>query len=474
MRRLSLLLILVFISLTVLATPAYGSERNIFGLHLTQTSDIEKAAPLINSSGGRWGWATIVIRLDQLDTNIWQDFFNKCRKLHIIPIVRLATMSQNGVWQRPARSDIDRVATFLNGLNWPTTKQYIILFNEINHGQEWGGAVDIKDFTDTALYTIDKFKSLNQNFFILSPGLDLATPQQPPQYESAPNVYQEIHMYKKEYFEKIDGLSSHSYPNHGFIGTPSDTGQHSIRGYLWELDTIRNYGISKELPVFITETGWPHREGESIDNKFYTSQTTTDFLKDALSIWQKDPKIMAVTPFIYNYPYAPFDHFSWVDKSEKLLSSYQKIIDLPKNTNIPDQSFLFEVVNISLPIFMFPENEYSGEIWFKNTGQSIWGKDEFTFCLNPTASSNITLDSICADDQITYPGEIKKLFFKFRLDKAIENSFISWEKTPAYQIKSILPLLTHAQIYRPENGIFERLKKILLIPAQFIKIDGNP
>ena len=80
------------------------------------------------------------------------------------------------------------------------------------------------------------------------------------------------------YFENIDGLSSHSYPNHGFIGTPKEIGQHSIRGYLWELNLLKKLGVQKELPVFITETGWPHREGIKSQNNFYTTKTTSQFL----------------------------------------------------------------------------------------------------------------------------------------------------------------------------------------------------
>ncbi|HQI13479.1 MAG TPA: hypothetical protein PLU48_02775, partial [Candidatus Woesebacteria bacterium] len=71
--------------------PILASDFNSFGLHLTQPSDIDSAAKIINSNGGDWGYATIVIRTDQLDVNTWQGFFNQCRKLHIIPIIRLAT-----------------------------------------------------------------------------------------------------------------------------------------------------------------------------------------------------------------------------------------------------------------------------------------------------------------------------------------------------------------------------------------------
>jgi len=69
-----ILILLIFLLLTssILAKATFA--KNIYGLHLTQTEDIQKAAPIINSSGGNWGWVTITIRLDQLDHNQWQDF----------------------------------------------------------------------------------------------------------------------------------------------------------------------------------------------------------------------------------------------------------------------------------------------------------------------------------------------------------------------------------------------------------------
>ena len=462
MRRLSLLLILIFACYIGSTRPLFAQNKNIFGLHLTQASDIVKTASIINSQGGDWGWATIVIRLDQLDHNTWQGFFDNCRKLHIIPIVRLATINDNGVWKRPTFSDIDTLANFLNSLNWPTADQHIILFNEINRGQEWGGSVDIPSYVDNALYASNKFKNLNQNFIILSAGLDLAAPQKMPDFASAPDVYNQIIKYKANFFDSIDAISSHSYPNHGFIGTPSDTGQHSIVGYQWELSTLKNLGVTKKLPVYITETGWPHREGESKNNTFYTMETTSNMLLTAYKKWQADDQVIAVTPFIYNYPYEPFDHFSWVDKSETLYPAYQKVIDIPKAANKPIQTFKAESVKINLPLFMFPNSEYSGEIILKNTGQSIWGKNEHEFCLSPDSTPNISLDAICSSNQTVEPGQTATFPFKFKISEPQEKNFISWQSLPVFKIVSALPMITNAQIYRPENGIIDRIKRLYL------------
>ncbi|HEX8923529.1 MAG TPA: hypothetical protein VF828_02245, partial [Patescibacteria group bacterium] len=377
-----LFIITAFVCFLGIFTPkSILASDNIFGLHLTQTSDIGNASKIINSSGGDWGWVTIVIRTDQLDRNAWQEFFDNCRKFHLIPIIRLSTLMQNDSWKRPEYSDIDTLAGFLNSLNWPSIQQHIVLFNEINHASEWGGAVDIKDYTDKAIYAAKKFKSLNPNFYILSSPLDLASPENPPQFKDAGNVYREIYLYNPDYFDQIDALASHSYPNHGFIGKPTDDGQHSIHGYQWELDDIRSLGVQKTYPVFITETGWPHREGETKANQFYTVTTAAQFLSYSLQNWGKDKRIQAVTPFIYNYPHAPFDHFSWLDLNENLYPEYQQIIQTPKLKNSIEQITKYEPVNIHIPYFLLPDTDYSGQIILKNTGQSVWGETQF--CLNP-------------------------------------------------------------------------------------------
>lgn len=435
--------------------PILASGGNIFGLHLTQTSDINSAAPIINSGGGDWGWATAVIRTDQLNPQTWQEYFDNCRKYHIIPIIRLATIEENGSWKIPDNSDIDNLVNFLNSLNWPTTEQHVILFNEINHPSEWGGKIDPKGFADLAVYAAQKLKSLNPDFFILSDPLDLAAPQNLPQTESAANIYHEIFLYKPQYFDLIDGLASHSYPNHGYIGTPNDTGQHSIRGYLWELAYLKSLGVSKTYPVFITETGWPHREGESNDNYFYTIDTSAKFLISAIKIWSADSRILAVTPFIYNYPHSPFDHFSWVTADEKLYPAYQQVINLPKTQNHPAQITDYQAVNNHLPFIIFTGTDYVGQITLKNTGQSIWG--ETKFCLNPQTTPNVTLDAICTSDNYVYPGQTEIFNYKIRINNNPDyqgKTFISWENLTQFEIT---PLNSSGTIFSPKTSLKDKI-----------------
>lgn len=444
--------IILFLLFTLKSNPILASDRNIFGLHLTQASDVTKVNGIINSSGGNWGWVTLVIRSDQLDTQLWQDFFNNCRKYHLIPILRLASTMDGNNWKRPDISEIDTITNFLNSLVWPTKTRHIILFNEINHASEWGGEVDVKGFADLAIYTIDKLKSTSSDFYVLSSALDLASPEKPPQYKSAENVYREIFLYRPEYFTKIDALASHSYPNHGYVGTPKDTGQHSILGYRWELEYLKKIGITKPLPVFITETGWPHREGETPNNYYYTAKTASAFLATALEKWQLDKNIIAITPFIFNYPHPPFDHFSWLDTNENIYPEYQTIIDLAKGQNNPEQTVTIETISTKIPLVILTNTDYSGLITLKNTGQSIWG--ESVFCLRPESSPNVIIDAICLQNQLVDPGATHTFDFKFRIDSnvnQVDQTYLGWNSTPRYKIS---PFADNAAIYHPNTNLF--------------------
>ena len=403
--------------------PTNVNATNIFGLHLSDTSDIEKAAPIINSSNGDWGYATIVIRDDLLNRQMWQDFFDKCRKLHITPIIRMATILENDHWKKPEYSDIDLMVEFLNSLNWPHQKQIITLFNEPNHGSEWGGEVDVKDFVDKSSYAAKKLKSLSPNYFILSTGLDLAAPSKLPNFESATNFYQQIIAYKPDYFDNIDGIANHYYPNN------------SPKNYNWELNLLKKLGIKKNFSVFITETG--------ISNK----KTAGKILINNINNWTRDPKIIAITPFIFNYPYPPFEQFSWLDRSGNLNYEFKKVVDLPKQKNIVTQLNSYKVIFTHLPFIIFPNVVYHTSIELQNTGQSIWGEN--IFCLKAKSSENIILSDLCINqNKKTLPFQTQKIPFSFEIKSASASSYISWENLPQYDLSLLSP---NSTIYHPKT-----------------------
>src|SRR4030042_6845122 len=109
----TIFLFFAFLCSSVVAVSAV--QNNKFGIHLAVASeeDLIDAATLVNSSGGDWGYVTVVIQENDLDQNKWQNVFDKMRELHLIPIVRIATSPQpGGFWRRPDVEDAEKWVNF--------------------------------------------------------------------------------------------------------------------------------------------------------------------------------------------------------------------------------------------------------------------------------------------------------------------------------------------------------------------------
>jgi len=101
------------------AIPVHAAN-NKYGIHLAQPSDedIGRAADLVNSTGGEWGYITLVIHEDDKKVEKWQPIFDKLRERSIIPIIRLATHPDGENWAEAHSESVDEWVSFLNDLNW--------------------------------------------------------------------------------------------------------------------------------------------------------------------------------------------------------------------------------------------------------------------------------------------------------------------------------------------------------------------
>ena len=93
----------------------------------------------------------------------------------------------------------------------------------------------------------------------------------------------------------------------------------------------KEFGVTKELPVFITETGWAHREGVKEDLSFLPAVKVAENFKVAYEkVWLPDKRVRAVMPFTIKYN-PPFDHFSWIKEDYKTFYPQAETTkDLPK------------------------------------------------------------------------------------------------------------------------------------------------
>ena len=381
MLRKSLIILLTFI-FSILFFPKQtkaienplAAPNNLFGIHILDENDLEDAANLVNSQGD-WGYVTLVIRADERDTERWQKVFDKMRRLHLIPIVRIATKQLDGGWEKPNFDEIDGWVSFLNSLNWVIKNRYLVVGNEPNHSKEWGNQISPEEYADYLETLSKKLKSRNQDFFILPAGFDASAPKSKETMNEAEFLKKMVE-HKSQIFENLDGWTSHSYPNPNFSGSQDDVGRGTVLTFEWELKFLKSIGLTKTLPVFITETGWAH-DMDAKANGYKDTETITNNLKGALELAWNDERIVAVTPFILNYQTPPFDIFSWKNKDGGFYEFYYEMQKLSKKQGKPVQIVSVDVLSIIFPP-IFPNNGkmVGGIALIKNKGQTIWTGNE--------------------------------------------------------------------------------------------------
>ncbi|HET9946655.1 MAG TPA: hypothetical protein VFQ63_01190 [Patescibacteria group bacterium] len=324
---LSLLLLFSARSAFAIENPL-SSTNNKFGIHILFPSELSDAAKLVNSNGGDWGYVTIPIQAGDKDRAKWQDFLNQCGQLHLIPILRLATEGDyfnTTVWRKPNFLDVLDFANFLGDLHWPVKNRYIIVFNEVNRGDEWGGQPNSGEYADILSYAVTAFKTKNPDFFVISAGLDNAAANS----STAINEYTFLSGMNNAIpgiFNQIDGFGSHSYPNPGFSTPPGISNTESIASFKYEKQLI-SQNTSKDLPVFITETGWTR---DSISDAQIAS-----YYQTAFSTTWNDPSIAAITPFLLKAGAGPFQNFSMENNDGSLTAAFKLIESLPKPKGAP-------------------------------------------------------------------------------------------------------------------------------------------
>ena len=309
--------------------------NNKYGIHIVDENDLENAATLVNSSNGLWGYVTMVIREDDRNLDKWQAIFNRMKSYKLIPIIRLATKLTGNYWMKPDESEIQKWSDFLTTLTWPIKNRYVIVFNEPNHAKEWGGTVNPEEYGRLLIKYSQSLKQKNSDFFILPAGLDASAPNSSVTMDEV-NFLKILLKEHPDVAGYIDGWTSHSYPNPGFRGKITDSGRGTLQTFDWELSLLKDLGIDKFFPVFITETGWPHREGDQIVNSYYSADEVGNLIaQTAQTIWS-DSRITAITPFLLNYLSEPFSNFSWQVKNEAdFYPQFDSYRSIPKHAGRP-------------------------------------------------------------------------------------------------------------------------------------------
>ena len=121
-----------------------------------------------------------------------------------------------------------------------------------------------------------------------------------------------------------------------------------VASFKYERDLAINLN-GKNLPVFITETGWSKDlVSDEMQKKYYHDTFNT--------IWN-DPSIIAITPFIFEARGDPFQKFSFLTSTGSATVQYQTFFDLLKTKGVPSLPVKVLAAEISEPKLQIVEKQ---------------------------------------------------------------------------------------------------------------------
>ena len=332
-------------------------------------------------AAGEWGYVTQVVRGDDLDPVRWQAFMDLCAVYRLTPILRLATTfdHESGYWNAPTPDPDNRYVTvagqyadFVAALQWPTDAHRVIVANEPNHGNEWGGVPNPAAYARFLIDVAAALHAADPAAMVMNAGFDHYSPHtggipfvNGMAYMDAESFMDGMVTAYPDVFTHIDAWSSHPYPlgafsqppweqqfhidylngasNPGHLTPPAGIYNRGVNAYEWELLKLASYGV-EGLPVYITETGWRHAESTdpaALDNgRAWPDATTVGIYVDLVMYgnngrypnlpedgwrpWQDDPRVVGVTFFALNGVPLEWGHTNWlqIDADGTVLGTY--------------------------------------------------------------------------------------------------------------------------------------------------------
>jgi hypothetical protein len=296
---------------------------------------------------GPGGYVVQLVRSNDLRPDSWQQMIDLLDRERLIPIIRLATYKadHNQWWTAPTpdpdglnyKSEADRYRRFFDAIDWRAETVLVTVANEPNRPDEWGGAPNpaayarfLRDVAE-ALRRVSSVKVL-----VLNGALDAYAPSA--SFGDTFALDSELYMEGMvaevpDIFERLDGWASHSYPLGPFgehpgrqifqiddvrpnatprRQPPPGIANRGVNGYEWELWKLQQLGLTRELPVYVTESGWRHvssqapsrdRELATVDDGRFAELVQLSFdgpsqgQAEGWIPWNQDPRVQAVALF---------------------------------------------------------------------------------------------------------------------------------------------------------------------------------
>ncbi len=256
----------------------------------------------------------------------WQQYVQACYDRDLIPVIRIATTMENGIWQKPVADSPGNYATFANTVKnivaafpkregWPL---YIEVLNEPNNNYEWSGAANPVEYGQCLVQVAAALHSLaDPRIKVVNAGLSPGG-----SYDNLAYI-QQMCVNVPGFLTSFDAWATHPYPDRppefNFHNGLAPVWSYPIDSYVAELNVLANYGCTG-IQVIATEGGYT---GGSEDGR--ADQMMRAF-RDCYSQW---PEVLAVCPWQLSNPLSDDPGSDWVyrDSTGAYPSHTHKIYD---------------------------------------------------------------------------------------------------------------------------------------------------
>jgi len=356
----------IIVCIPTKAHAQYQGDNNKYGVHLISPTDeeIQNACRFLanaNPTGDEEGWGgKLILTLvkGQTDSDTVQRWHDISRNEGCILIHPIKNSFGDPYWKPIDQDTITFFVELFKDLRPSSKHLFVILGNEVNRGDEWGGTCDGGAYARIAKSAAQQLKEAVPNIQIGLAGLDGYAPDSS-FYCSQDKFLRDMVAAEPQLVDDyIDFQVVHEYPNADMTGSLQNL-------WLDEKNLLKSLGVKKDLPIVVSEIAWKRHRGLS-------APESAARLADGMADLNDRPEIWAITPFVYKFCGQPFEPFSLIDcAGDKPNVVFNAVVGLPKVKGDPEHVHKGRSQTSLIPEII-GNTDYEFELQIINQGTDVW------------------------------------------------------------------------------------------------------